>query len=266
MKKIFKYLIIIILTVIIWGLFIEPNLLIVRHYKIKNESLKGTKIVFATDFHLKQNEYKKLRKIIKKINAQNADIVLLGGDYVNGQVYQKTLHPKTIARETGNIKSKYGVFSVLGNHDFWLDGNKIKSELQKYGIQVLSNQNKSIKLKNNQKLYIAGVEDLSTGNPDMKKALKNTSSPVILISHSPDVFPEVPSSVLLTLAGHTHGGQIVLPFYGPVFVPSEFGKKYVSGLIEENNKKMIVSKGIGTSILPVRFGCIPEIVVVEFYY
>ena len=60
----------------------------------------------------------------------------------------------------------------------------------------------------------------------MKKALKNTSSPVILISHSPDVFPEVPSSVLLTLAGHTHGGQIVLPFYGPVFVPSEFGKKY----------------------------------------
>ena len=190
----------------------------------------------------------------------------MGGDYVNGQVYQKTLHPKIIAKESGNIKSKYGAFSVLGNHDFWLDGNKIKPELQKYGIQVLSNQNKSIKLPNNKKLYIAGVEDLSTGNPDIKKALKNTASPVILISHSPDIFPEAPSSVVLTLSGHTHGGQIVLPFYGVIFVPSEFDKKYVSGLIEENNKRMIVSKGIGTSILPVRFGSIPEIVVVEFYY
>lgn len=87
---------------------------------------------------------------------------------------------------------------------------------------------------------------------------------LILLCHSPDVFPKVPKEVNLTLAGHVHGGQVRLPILGSLIVPSNYGDKYSQGLIEENGKKMIVTKGIGNSILNVRFNCIPEIVVIEF--
>ena len=78
------------------------------------------------------------------------------------------------------------------------------------------------------------------------------------------MFPQIPDNIFLTLAGHTHGGQIRLPFIGALIIPSEYGEKYAKGLIKENNKTMIVTKGIGTSILPLRFNCPPEIVVIEF--
>ena len=265
MKKIFKNLSIFLLIIAVWAIFIEPNMLIVKHYKIQNENLKGLKIVYATDFHFKNNEFKKLKKVIKKINRQDADIVLFGGDFVNGQIYEKTLHPGVIAKLLGDVNSKYGIYSVLGNHDCWLDENKVKDYLVKYGINVLSNQNKVINIADNRKIYIAGTEDLYTGKPDIKKTLANTSSPVILLSHSPDIFPEVPDFVDLTLAGHTHGGQVNIPFVGPVLVPSEYGQKYAAGLISEDKKQMIVSRGIGTSIIPIRFNCFPEIVVITFY-
>ena len=85
-----------------------------------------------------------------------------------------------------------------------------------------------------------------------------------MLTHSPDIFPKVPKEVNLTLSGHVHGGQVRLPLLGAIIVPSKYGDKYSYGLIEEDNKKMIVTSGIGTSILNVRFNCKPEIVVIEF--
>jgi len=103
-----------------------------------------------------------------------------------------------------------------------------------------------------------------TASPNIYEALENTKSPTILLTHTPDIFPKVPSDVNLTLAGHTHGGQVRLPLLGALIVPSDYGNKYSSGLIEEKGKKMIVTNGIGVSILPIRFNCPPEIVVLEF--
>lgn len=114
------------------------------------------------------------------------------------------------------------------------------------------------------KIYIAGVEDKATRTPKIYNALENTKNPVILLTHSPDVFQKVPSGVNLTLSGHVHGGQARLPILGTLIVPSDYGDKYSLGLIEEKGKKMIVTKGIGNSILNVRFNCVPEIVVIEF--
>ena len=94
--------------------------------------------------------------------------------------------------------------------------------------------------------------------------LKQNNKNTILLSHTPDIFPKVPNTVMLTLAGHTHGGQIVFPGTEPLLVPSAYGKKYAYGLISENNKSMFISKGLGSSILPLRFNCKPEIVVIEF--
>ena len=113
-------------------------------------------------------------------------------------------------------------------------------------------------------IYIAGVEDKATRTPEIYKALDGAKNPVILLTHSPDIFPKVPKEVNLTLSGHVHGGQVRLPLLGAIIVPSKYGDKYSYGLIKEDNKKMIVTSGIGTSILNVRFNCIPEIVVIEF--
>ena len=263
MKKFFKYLIIVILTVIIWGLLVEPNLLIVRHYKIKNESLKGTKIVFASDFHLKQNEYKKLKKIVKKINTQNADIVILGGDFVKGHKPSSSMPIDSIAAELSRLRAPLGVFAVLGNHDWMYGGEEVTAALSQAGITILANNSVKLDFKGDS-LCLSGVEDMIMRRPNISKALKHCHYDTILITHSPDIFPDVPPRVLLTLAGHTHGGQVTLPLIGSPIVPSRYGQRYARGFIEEGGKQMIVSKGLGTSLLPLRFNTKPEIVRIIF--
>lgn len=110
----------------------------------------------------------------------------------------------------------------------------------------------------------AGLADCNMRRPDVDKALENAGNPVLVITHSPDIFPQVPERAALMLAGHTHGGQVALPWLGALLVPSVFGKRYEGGLTAENGKRLLVSRGLGTSLLPVRFNCRPEIVVVEF--
>ena len=98
----------------------------------------------------------------------------------------------------------------------------------------------------------------------MYKALGTIDKPAILLSHTPDIFPKVPKSVNITLAGHTHGGQVRIPIFGPIFTASAYHDKYAKGLIIEKGKKLITTTGIGVSILPIRFNCLPEVVVIEF--
>ena len=105
---------------------------------------------------------------------------------------------------------------------------------------------------------------MQTGLPDVEKALKNTSSPRILLTHSPDIYYDVKDDVDLIFAGHTHGGQVYIPFFGAITVPSQYGPKFAERVIKETQNTMIITKGIGTSIMPVRFCSVPEIVVVEF--
>ena len=252
---------------ILYSFFIEPNMLAVKRYRIKDEALKGLKIVFVSDFHVKKYQKNRLKRTVELINKQNADIVLSTGDYVSGHKIKSTLNIQELFKELSKIKSKYGYYTVLGNHDGWIGENIISKELEKYSVKILKNENTAVNI-DDRTIYIAGIEDLITGNPSVVKALKGVKSPVILLTHHPDMFTLVPNGVNLTLAGHTHGGQIRLPFIGALVVPSQFGNKYAMGLIEEkegnNIKKMIVTKGIGTSIIPVRFNCIPEIVVIDF--
>ena len=129
--------------------------------------------------------------------------------------------------------------------------------LEKNNIKVLLNKNICF-----EKYCIAGVDDMQTGKPDISKALNGADKPVILLSHTPDIMPEVPFDVNLTLAGHLHGGQIRLN--GALTVPSAFGTKYANGFVDDKGKKIYTTKGLGTSILPVRFNCFPEIVIINF--
>lgn len=257
MKIILIILILIFLGLFIWSLFVEPNVLTVKKVVIRDEQLKGLKIVFASDFHIRVWEKGRLNKIVNLINMQNADVVLLGGDYVNGHVKGQSMSIENIANGLSKIKSQYGTFAVIGNHDGWQGKEQIVFALKNVGINTLVNEN--IKVSN---FYIAGVDDMQTGIPDINKTLKGIDAPTILLSHTPDMIEYVPCSVNLSLAGHLHGKQINLPFLK--IIPSKFGDKYLEGLNYDRGKKIYTSKGLGTSILPLRFNCLPEIVVIEF--
>lgn len=262
MKYLFLIIIILIVLILLlgfWAVIVEPNILTVKQIKIKNKDLAGLKIVFASDFHIKPYEGYRLRRIVRSINKQQPDLILLGGDYVNGHKKNFTMPIKDIAAELGNLKSKHGVIGVIGNHDGWQGKYEIIKALESNGIIILENSNIDIG-----KLTIAGVEDLQTSRPDVEKALNGVGSNTILLSHTPDVFPDVPEYVTLTIAGHLHGGQVVFPGFPPKFIPSKYGTRYLYGLIKEDGKLLFTSRGLGNSILPVRFNCPPEYVIITF--
>ena len=260
---IFLFLLIFGLIFLFWAFKIEPNLLVIKHYHVKDKQLSGLRIVFASDFHIGKKDLKRLKRIVRAIKKQQADLIFLGGDYLNGHTEQSTMSPKQIAKELSQLNAPYGIFGVLGNHDWYINGAKTKKSLQEAGITVLENQNKIINFRNKQ-ITIAGVADKTTRTVNLKNTLDKTPEPRILLTHTPDIFPDIKDSVNLVLAGHTHGGQVKIPFWGALIVPLEHGRRYAEGFIEENGKKMIVSKGLGTSRLPIRFNCKPEILVIEF--
>ncbi len=247
----------------VWAFFIEPSLLHVRFYKVSCPSLGGMRLVFASDFHFGRTHSKRAEKIVAEINRQKADVVLLGGDYLKGHKPESFMPVGDIARALGKIRAPGGVFGVLGNHDLFTDKDRLIEAFRREGINLLQNENRFVSV-GKRGFYVAGIEDMYTQRPNLKKTLPETEYPVILLSHEPDIYRDVPEKVLLTLSGHMHGGQLRLPFFGALIVPSPMGRKYAQGYFEENGKKMIVSSGLGTSLLPFRLNAVPEIVVVDF--
>ena len=263
MFKLFIGIVLLGVGMLVWMFGVEPRLLVTRFYKFSAPELKNLKIVFISDLHIAPQHEKRLQKIVREVNALRPDIILLGGDFVKGHKFASTMVPEKIADELKNLQAPFGVFAVLGNHDWYFDGNRVRQALQKNNIRVLENENLYIATPKGN-FTLAGVADYTMRIPDIEKSLKNAKAPVLLLSHSPDVFPQVQKNVFLTLAGHTHGGQFALPFLGPIIVPSDYKRRFAGGLIDEDGQKMVVNRGLGTSLLPLRFNCPPEIVVIEF--
>lgn len=254
----------------LYAMFIEPFRMVVTEWTVQTEKWnhpQPLKMVLLADMHAISPWMTKnhLDKIVKKTNDLNPDIVLLLGDYVATHPFGKQLSPENGVRPYKNIKSACGVFAILGNHD--LHGSEGWPEaLKKTGIPILRNQVQKIECRK-QSFWIAGLDEWWYGQPDIAKMLKKISdkNPVILMTHNPDAFPKIPNNIALTVAGHTHGGQIRLPFYGaiPFVVPSDYGVKYVYGHVKEQGKDLIVSGGLGMTGLPLRFLMPPEITVVN---
>ncbi|MGH6920114.1 MAG: metallophosphoesterase [Geminicoccaceae bacterium] len=204
--------------------------------------------------------------VVAEINALEPDLIVLLGDYVS-QMRLSTSHvpPKATAAVLAKLRAPLGVHAVLGNNDWWLDGRYVRGLLEDVGIEVYENEAEPIDAGDGRRFWIAGLADLSTRAVDLPGTLAQVTddAPVILLSHSPDVFPEVPGRVALTLAGHTHGGQVNLPYLGRLIVPSRFGQRYAYGHIIEDGRQMFVSSGIGNTILPMRYGVPPEIVLLR---
>ena len=225
---------------VFYAFLIEPNLIYVKKLKLQSDDIKNVRIVSVSDFHFSKFAKKRLDRIVKKVNEQNADIIISGGDYVINHDADISMDMDYMAQKLSEMKSKYGIYSVLGNHDYFQNGEYIKENLRKYGIKILENSNKEIQIEG-KTLYIAGISDMQTTMIDLNKALRGTEKPVILVSHSPDITPYAKDYVNLILSGHTHGGQIRIPLFGAVIVPSKYGKKYESGFIDNI---VYVSRGL----------------------
>lgn len=261
MTKEMMVLIAFLAFILIRSIFIEPNMLDVNKYQIEDNQLQGIRIAFLSDFHLKRRDYKRLDKIVNLTNQQQPNVVLLGGDFANGHNIKATMAPNIMASKLSLLNAP--TYAVLGNHDWWTDAKLISESFKSNGIKVLENSNIRINLKNRY-VDIIGIADATTQQPNIAQAMRRTAKPRIIITHNPDVYFDIIDDVNLILAGHTHGGQFVIPFAKPIFVPSKYGSKLASGLIRETKNKMIVSKGLGTTGIPMRLNCKPEVTIIDF--
>lgn len=250
-----------LLYVLFRSIFIEPNSLEVVKYEVKDRDLKGVRVVFASDFHLNKKDYRKLDKIVAKINRQNPDITLLGGDFAKGHDKAKAMNLDILTSKLDLIISP--VFVVAGEFDNWVWQDDFEQAFKYHRIKFLSNSNMRTKIKGRY-VDIIGLADLKTQEVDISKAYYKTANPRLAITHNPDVFYDIMDDTNLILAGHTHGGQFIFPMTPPLFVDSKFGSEFAFGLIKNSSNRMIISKGIGTRSFPYRFNCKPEIVVIDF--
>ena len=224
------------------------------------------KIALLTDTHMIRPwmTAHHLEKIVEETNKLHPDLTLLLGDYVGTHRLGFQLKPEEGLAPLKALSASCGVYAILGNHD--LHGSKGWPEaLTKTGISVLQNQAVPVNCHGN-RFWVAGLEELWWQHADITKTLAQVtdSNPIIMMMHNPDSFPNIPQSVALSVAGHTHGGQVKIPFYGPVasVIPSKYGTRYVYGHIIEEGKDLVVSSGLGMTALPIRFLTPPEISVV----
>jgi uncharacterized protein len=227
----------------------------------------------------------RIRSIVETTNALGADVIVLLGDYVAGQRIAVTGHVPAAewAQLLAELQAPLGVHAILGNHEWWSDravqragsGSPVsRRALEEAGIPVYENDVVRVD-KSGHAFWLAGLGDqlafvpsqrLRPGRPvgvdrlDVTLAKITDDAPVILLAHEPDIAVKVPERVTLTLSGHTHGGQVRLFGWSPV-VPSRYGNKYAYGHVRERCD-LIVSGGLGCSIMPFRLGVPPEIVLV----
>lgn len=267
--KLKKLKIIVIICLIIVGLysyFIEPNKLVLKAYTLElpnwNKSLDGLKIGVVSDLHIgsKHVSIKTVKKAVKLLNANSCDVVFILGDFDAKTIENSNISKKEISDSLKEINTD--VIAVLGNHDYEPSG-VVEPILKDANIKLLKNSETNI-YYNKTLLRIYGVKDWWHANYNVKDLLGDFSCPTILLSHNPDIFPQVPNNVSLTLSGHTHGGEIVLPIIGAVFVPSIYSQKYAKGLVIENNKHLFVTSGIA-SLSRFRLFNPPEVVILNLY-
>ena len=227
----------------------------------------GLRIVQLSDFHY--DRYVDVRVITSAVQAANQlqpDVVVLTGDFVTQGPFTGEYDPPS-ARDAepcsqilSRLRSRLGIFAVLGNHDYYTDPNAVAEILRSRGFHMLRNQSFAVE-QDGARLWMAGVNDVVAGADDLELALQKIPSTeaVILLAHEPDFADWVPPGrVDLQLSGHSHGGQIVLPVIGPPYLPP-LARKYPWGLRRLGPLTLYTNRGVGTITLPLRFNCPPEL-------
>ena len=223
-------------------------------------------VALLTDTHMSgpDNSPARMARIVAQINALRPDLILLGGDYIGDDKGGATYDARASIAPLAGLRAPLGVVAVLGNHDSRSALNRVALSsrdwavaFSRIGITLL--QDGVVRLG---PLVIGGLKDIYTRKPDLPDTMTTMArmgGARLILSHGPDVFPALPNTPSLTLVGHTHCGQVALPFAGIVYVPSKYGTRYGCGLYRDGAKTMIVAAGIGTSGLPFRLLAPPDI-------
>ena len=226
---------------------------------------EAVRIVLLADIHVAGPDMppSRLARIVEQVNALEPDIVLIAGDFVSDKrTASRTYSVEEAIAPLGDLDPSTVKLAVPGNHDHWRDVEGIAEELAKHRIGVLRNQ-----VANARGVLVAGLDDDFTGHADLPRVLgtlEDMGRPGIVLSHSPDPFPDLPSAAgLLMLAGHTHCGQIAWPWGGSPATMSRYGQRYACGVVRENGNLLLTASGLGTSVLPFRLFTQPEVWVVE---
>lgn len=222
------------------------------------------RLVLLSDTHVSGPDTPpaRLDRVVEMVNRLGPDIVLLAGDYISTRkLATRTYSLAEAIRPFAGLRASHGIVAVLGNHDHWANATVARRELRHTGVTLLDND--AIRLG---PLALGGVDDAFTDRADLATTaarLRRLGGVPLLLSHSPDVFADVPGWIGLTLAGHTHCGQILLPWLGAIATASRYGQRYRCGVIRSGARTMIVTAGIGTSIMPLRLGARSDLWVID---
>jgi uncharacterized protein len=248
------------LAVIAWLSATSPP--IERHATLHAPGAEGQRIVLLSDLHLVNaaTSAARLHRIVDQVNALHPDLVLIAGDMIAGhEPADAQTGTPALAAELLRLKPKTGTVAVLGNHDHWTNAPLVTAALQRAGITVVEND-----AVRRGPFAIIGVGDVYSRHADLGRAqaaAKRVGGLAIYLTHSPDIAPAIFSG--LVLAGHTHCGQVVLPFYGPITSVTRFGDRYQCGIRREGARTVITTGGTGTSVVPFRFMAPPDLWVLD---
>lgn len=225
---------------------------------------RALRIAFLSDLHTggHRDDVARLARIVEKVADLEPDLICLGGDYVNGMLFGRgRVPPEIIARKLSSLSAPLGTFAILGDHDELFGASRVAGALRDAGLIVLVNESRSFSHEG-VAFHVIGV------SPDARQLpmLFNTvppGAPTIALAHNPAAFWSMPAGPYLMLSGHTHGGQIQLPFVGPLVNMSDAPLRWTYGHISEAERNLYVTSGVGVSGLPIRIGIPPEIALLE---
>ena len=225
------------------------------------------RLAFLSDLHTGSHaqDVARFAAIVAELQSLTPDLVLFGGDYVNMQpLGGGRVPPHVTAAIMARIEAPCGRFAVLGNHDIAYGEEEVSAALREQGITVLDNEQTSVRF-HSYDIKIVGLSDARVEQPQALSALEDLppDAPAIVLCHDPFWFARVASQSHLTLAGHTHGGQIRLPFWGAIINQSKAPLRWSLGLVVEEGRHLVVSGGLGTSGVPIRIGVPPDYVVLD---
>ncbi len=256
----------------IWAVVVEPyGMLVVKEQTVKvkdfPENFEKLKIAVVSDIHVGRGFWEswRMKRIIRAVNRQNPDVIIFLGDYTNGYPFQTSPSDADLIAYFSAFNAKYGKFGIYGNHEYVGGPARMAKILAASGVELLNNSNALVKTPYGS-FYLAAIADPQTMDYSYGAALNGIpdETPLIFLTHDPAVLREIPQRVNIVLSGHTHGGQFRLPWIGNIMPIRHTQRKYVGQTQYYDGRLLSInSKGLGTSRIPARFFCPPELTILR---